>query len=213
MPRTHPYHPARNQRLDPELYACADRVYFITIRAQLGPPPFVRASLNRAVLAILREEQQLQNCAVFTYCLMPDHLHFLASPRQDGISIPTFAERFKGKATNRSWAAGWRGKLWQQRYYDHMVRREEDLRAIAEYILANPVRKGLASDIGAWPWVGGDESVAVVVSEAPTGRPRGASLRWSGIAKHPRLPVVAAGVRQRTTMVAATGLEPVTKGL
>jgi len=57
----------------------------------------------------------------------------------------TFTHQFKGKATNLSCDFGWQGKLWQPRYYDHIVRSDENLLAIAEYTLANPVRKGLAA--------------------------------------------------------------------
>jgi putative transposase len=49
---------------------------------------------------------------------------------------------------------GRQGKLWQPRYFDHIVRAEEDLRAIAEYILNNPVRKGLVERAENWPWSG-----------------------------------------------------------
>jgi putative transposase len=154
MPWNKPYHPPRNQRLDPELYTLANRVYFITIRAYLHHSPFIRDDLNQLILDTLREEQERQNCAVFTYCLMPDHLHFLVSPRQNGISVLTFTDQYKGKATNRSWTVGWRGKLWQPRYYDHIIRAEEDLRAIAEYILYNPVRQNLVVRAEEWLWSG-----------------------------------------------------------
>jgi putative transposase len=154
MPWDKPYHPPRNQRLDPELYALAGYIYFMTIRAYRNQSPFSRPNLNQLVLDILREEQERQNCTVYTYCLMPDHLHFLVSPRQDGISVLKFTDQYKGKATNSSWTAGWHGKLWQPRYYDHIVRAEEDLRAIAEYILDNPVRKELIAYADDWPWSG-----------------------------------------------------------
>jgi len=154
MPWTKPNRPPRNQRLDAVLYTYADHVYFMTIRAYQKQSPFVRDDLNRVVLDILREEQERQNCTVYTYCLMPDHLHFLLSPREDGISVLTFTNRYKGKATNRSWTVGWQGKLWQPRYYDHIVRHEESLRTIAEYILDNPVRQGLVECAEDWPWSG-----------------------------------------------------------
>ena len=149
-----PYHPPRNQRLAPELYTHASRVYFMTIRAYKNQSPFTRDELNQLVLDALRKEQERQNCAVFTYCLMPDHLHFLVSPRRNGISVLTFTDQYKGKTTNRSWSVGWQGKLWQPRYYDHIVRAEENLRAIAEYILENPVRRALVEHVEDWPWGG-----------------------------------------------------------
>ena len=154
MPWDKPYRPSSNQRLDPELYKDTGRVTFITIRAHKGQSPFVRDDLSRLTLDTLQAEQERQHCAVFTYCLMPDHLHFLVSPRQDGISVLTFTDQFKGKATNRSWTSGWSDKLWQPRYYDHVVRTDEDLRAIAEYVLNNPVRQGLAEHTQDWLWSG-----------------------------------------------------------
>jgi len=154
MPWTKPYRPPQNQRLDAELYAQAGRICFITICAYLDRAPFVRADLNQLILDTLREEQERQDCAVYTYCLMPDHLHFLASPRRDGVSILTFTDQFKGKTTNRSWKIGWKGKLWQPRYYDHIVRDDESLLAIAEYLLDNPVRKSLVAEREDWPWSG-----------------------------------------------------------
>ncbi|MHC1744576.1 MAG: transposase [Syntrophobacteraceae bacterium] len=143
-----------NRRLAADLYVCPNRVSFMTIRAFNHQTPFVEAGLNQLVLDVLREEQERQNCAVFTYCLMPDHLHFLVSPLAEGISVLRFAEGFKGKATNRSWKLGWRGKLWQPRFYDHIVRAQEDLCGIAQYILDNPVRRGLSARPEAWPWSG-----------------------------------------------------------
>lgn len=154
MPWDKPYHPPKNQRLDPELYTHANRVYFMTVRAYLNQLPFVHSNLNQLVLVVLREEQKRQNCIVFTYCLMPDHLHFLVSPGCNGISALTFTDQYKGKATNASWTVKWRGRLWQPRYFDHIVRAEEDLHAISEYILNNPVRKGLVENREDWQWSG-----------------------------------------------------------
>ena len=66
----------------------------------------------------------------------------------------TFTDRFKGKSTNQSWSAGWTGHLRQPRFYDHFVRGEESLAAIARYILENPVRRGLVARVEDWPWGG-----------------------------------------------------------
>jgi len=154
MNRDKPYRPPRNQRLAPELYAQAGRVCFITVRAYMRQSPFGPDRLNQMIIDALAEEEERQNCAVFTYCLMPDHLHFLVSPRQDGVSVLTFTDRFKGRTTSASWQLGWRNKLWQPRYYDHIVRTEESLQAIAAYILNNPVRKNLVLQPELWPWSG-----------------------------------------------------------
>ena len=154
MPWSKPYYPSKNRRLDPAVYQRAGQICFITICAYRDQRPFQSDALNQMILGTLREEQDRLACDVYTFCLMPDHLHYLICPREDGRSIHTFTERFKGKTTNLSWKVGWCGKLWQPRYYDHVVRAEEDLRAIAEYILNNPVRKDLAACSDQWQWSG-----------------------------------------------------------
>ena len=153
MSNTRPYRPAPgNQRLDPELYQQANRVVFITICAYSHSLPFTSERLNHVIIETLRSEQTRLGCLVHTYCLMPNHLHFLASPAQDGQSVLRFTDQFKGKTTRFSWQLGRQGKLWQPRYYDHIVRSHESLLAIAEYILYNPVRKALIGRAEDWPW-------------------------------------------------------------
>ena len=154
MPWTKPYHPSRNRRLDPALYTSSGHVCFFTLRSYQHTSPFLQSSLATLVLNTLREEQTRQMCRVFAYCLMPDHLHFLVSPEHNGLSVLSFVNQYKGKTTNASWQVGWRGKLWQPRSYDHIVREEEDLRVIAQYILDNPVRAGLAERVEEWLWCG-----------------------------------------------------------
>ena len=149
-----PYEPARNKRLDPELYCRAGKVCFITIRAYRRQAPFIRDEFNRMILDLLRQEADKRDYALFTYCLMPDHLHYLISPKRDGISVLSFTDQYKGKSTNSSWKIGWRGKLWQPRSFDHVVSDEEDLLAIDKYMRENPVRKELVDTPDKWPWAG-----------------------------------------------------------
>lgn len=47
---------------------------------------------------------------------------------------------------------GRQGALWQRAYHDHALRSEESLREVARYIIANPLRAGLAHRIGDYPF-------------------------------------------------------------
>jgi REP element-mobilizing transposase RayT len=85
---------------------------------------------------------------------MPDHLHLIAAPRIDGCSVLTFVDRFKAVTTRASWRFNLRGKLWQPRSYDHVLRSDEDLERVCEYVLANPVRAGFADGGDGYPWCG-----------------------------------------------------------
>jgi len=76
---------------------------------------------------------------------MPNHLHLLLAPVEKGLSVSRFIGGFKSKTTRLSWGIGISGKLWQDRFYDRILRKQEDLKTIGQYILDNPVRKGLVS--------------------------------------------------------------------
>ena len=154
MPWEKPYRPAHNQRLDGALYRDPGHAVFVTIRAYGSASPFVRPALCRMVVGTLAEEAVRQSYSIFVYCLMPNHLHYVVRPFHELASILSFTNRFKGKTTNQSWKLGWEGKLWQPRFYDHIVRAEESLHAISQYILANPVRKGFVDQPEDWPWSG-----------------------------------------------------------
>jgi REP element-mobilizing transposase RayT len=61
-------------------------------------------------------------------------------------------QRIKGHSAisiNRVFAN--QGQLWQKGFHDRAIRKEEDLQAIARYVVANPLRAGLVDKIGDYP--------------------------------------------------------------
>jgi len=63
------------------------------------------------------------------------------------LGLPDVVHRFKTMTTRRytdgAKQLGWepfRGRLWQRNYYEHIIRNEESLNRIREYIFTNPVR-------------------------------------------------------------------------
>jgi hypothetical protein len=84
---------------------------------------------------------------------MPDHLHLLINPSQE-TSIVDFVRDFKGRSTRLAWQHGHRGKIWQARFYDHFLRKDEDIETVVHYILNNPVRAEIVSDWRAYPFCG-----------------------------------------------------------
>jgi len=66
-----------------------------------------------------------------------------------GISVLGLEFGFKAPPCGRGsllWKEGYIGKVWQRSFYDHALGCEEDLIKVAEYIVYNPVRKGLVKD-------------------------------------------------------------------
>jgi len=43
------------------------------------------------------------------------------------------------------------GSVWQRSYFDRCLRKEEDVKGVSRYIVANPLRAGLVKEIGDYP--------------------------------------------------------------
>ncbi len=80
---------------------------------------------------------------------MPDHVHALLVPH-DGANIVDFVQSVKSRSSH-TFSARTGGRLWQRGFYDHILRREEDVATVARYIVENPVRAGLVDDAAAYP--------------------------------------------------------------
>ena len=156
-------HPASRPQPRPEFphhrlqgfnYADSDHAYFVTICAADRATPFKRTDMAQTVVDSLMWLRQHRGVSIYAYCLMPDHLHLLLQLPARSAPLGTIVGSMKSFTTHESWKLGRRGTLWQERFYDHIVRKSEDGERIALYILENPVRKGLVVDADEWKWSG-----------------------------------------------------------
>ncbi len=136
-------------------YSNSDYVYFITMCARHLSSPFLSRGLAQEILKSLLSLRDEGKIFLYCYCLMPDHLHVVLSPRpscgrESSEDVSKILGDFKSYTTRLSWKHGIKGKLWQRSFYDHVGRKEEDLTAICDYIIANPVRKGLVGNPEDW---------------------------------------------------------------
>ena len=89
--------------------------------------------------------------AVLAYVFMPDHLHLLlhgCTDDADFTGMMTLLRQRTAIAFSR--LAGER--LWQDGYFERVLRKDEDTLSVANYILQNPVRAGLAEASGAYAY-------------------------------------------------------------
>jgi REP element-mobilizing transposase RayT len=95
---------------------------------------------RKLVRELIRLEQE-RRAATLCYVVMPDHLHWLMTLNQG--TLADVMRLLKGRTAHAIGEA-----VWQPNYFDHAVRTEEDIRAMARYIVANPLRTGLVERIG-----------------------------------------------------------------
>jgi REP element-mobilizing transposase RayT len=77
---------------------------------------------------------------------MPDHLHWLFILRRG--TLEDLMHAVKGLSAKRICREeGVSPPVWQPAFHDHALRNEEDLRSIARYVVANPLRAGLVQSV------------------------------------------------------------------
>ncbi|MFQ5863546.1 MAG: transposase [Candidatus Brocadiales bacterium] len=129
------------------------RPYFVTLCTKDGRH-ILHGRLAKNIVSCLKELRVSHDFKLYAYCVMPDHAHLLLSPGDSGLSLSKIVQMFKSITTRRCKADGAKNLLWQTYFYDHVVRKEENLDSVAKYILENPIRKGMVKDWQKYPFCG-----------------------------------------------------------
>lgn len=159
-------------RLAPEVYE-GPRAFSVTISTNGRRKAFRNRKAVSLCLTVLEQTAAKEGMEVLVYCFMPDHLHLLLEAKE-GASLIRFMKAFKQISAYR-YGRMFGEPLWQKGYYEHVLRKEEDMLEVAEYIMQNPIRAGLVSSIEEYPSWGG---TLVVGLRNPGGRPEGRPYIW-----------------------------------
>jgi putative transposase len=102
-------------------------------------------------LSIAAEEFAAAGVEVWAYCLMPNHVHLVATPATaDGLAEAVGAThlRYTRRINRRE---GWTGFLWQGRFASFPMDEPHLMRCV-RYVGLNPVRSGLVARALDWRW-------------------------------------------------------------
>lgn len=129
-----------------------DQIYLITVATQRRLPLFREWQVGRHPVMKLRHSDITDLTRSLAGVAMPDHLHWLMQLTGD-TPLGAVIKRFKGRSALRINQGAWTrtGPVWQAAYHDHALPREEDIKAVARYFIANPLRAGLVTSIGDYP--------------------------------------------------------------
>lgn len=126
------------------------RIYSLTSVVKGRNPLLKDFKLARLVVEQLRMAEQEQAARSLAWVVMPDHFHWLVQLEKD--SLAPLMQRVKSRSSSAiNKVSGRVGPLWQAGFHDRAIRHEEDLEAIARYIVMNPVRSGLVTRVGDYP--------------------------------------------------------------
>ena len=109
-----------------------------------GRPDLRLSRYGKIAEQAFRRVEELYGVSFDVYVIMPNHVHCICrigERRATARVAPTLGRivgAYKSIVANGCQKAGWSGALWQRSYHEHVIRDEADLRAIWEYIDANP---------------------------------------------------------------------------
>lgn len=131
-------------------YSETGQIYLLTTVVTNRQPIFSDFTVARSCIRILAKQDESQRTTTLAFVLMPDHLHWLIILKSG--TLGGLLHRFKGASARMiNQHQGGHGKVWQAGYHDRALRQDEDVRAVARYVISNPQRSGLVNRIWTYP--------------------------------------------------------------
>ena len=127
------------------------RVYLITASTFDRARIFSEWRYARSAVQAFLKPSLLKNSRVMTWVLMPDHVHWLLQLGDDA-ELSRLVGAMKSSSARAVRRAGCQSRVWAPAFHDHAVRGEDDILALARYVVANPLRAGLVRRVGEYPF-------------------------------------------------------------
>ncbi|WP_150306110.1 REP-associated tyrosine transposase [Pseudomonas saliphila] len=137
-PNPHSQSLRKGRRSEPGHY------YLVTAVTLNRQPIFKDLESARLLIRILREASLRNQAQTWAFVVMPDHFHWLLQLEETSLSETI-------RRVKRVASAQLGKRVWQDGFHDRAVRGEENLKAMARYVIANPVRAGLVETVGDYP--------------------------------------------------------------
>lgn len=113
-----------------------DTYYFITV-VTLNRKPILTKNID-----IFWNSWKSQK--LFAWVILPDHFHAILWIKEQSISKVLHC--FKIRCYHERARRIGKGKIWQNRFWDHIIRDQDDMNRHLDYIHYNPVKHGLVDD-------------------------------------------------------------------
>ncbi len=121
--------------------------YFLTLVCKDRQPLFAHDQNVRLLKTAMRHVKVRHTFTIDAVCVLPDHLHLM-------LSLPENDADFSGRIRLiKHYVSIHLGSSpWQSRFWEHLIRDEQDWHRHLDYIHYNPVKHGLVSAPADWRW-------------------------------------------------------------
>jgi len=137
--------------------------FFFTVVTEGRRPVFVSDDVVEVLRCAFRSVRKSRPFQIDAMVVMPDHLHCIWTLPPDDADFAIRWRLIKTSFTRHcppalhsvsspARAAKGEQALWQRRYWEHLLRDENDYALHVDYIHYNPVKHGLATSAIDWPY-------------------------------------------------------------
>lgn len=128
-----------------------DIPHHITQRGNRRQSVFFSNNDKTEYMSFLKEEAAKNKVLIWAWCLMDNHVHFIAVPSTEESLARTFGDTHKRYTRMINFREKWRGYLWQGRFSSFPMD-EPYLFSAVRYIERNPVEAGMVNRAEDYPW-------------------------------------------------------------
>jgi REP element-mobilizing transposase RayT len=126
-------------------------VHFVTLVTEGRRRHFLDVEIAAPVCGCIADAATWPQAHPIAWVLMPDHWHGLVRLEPD-TSVAACVATFKLRTARAAAVAGLAGELWSASFHQRVLRRDAELLGMARYLVANPVRAGLAARARDYPY-------------------------------------------------------------
>ncbi|MET4617476.1 putative transposase [Stenotrophomonas sp. 2619] len=132
-------------------FSCQGHCYVVTTVTARRQRLFAVAANADEMIRWMQASDREGRTRSMAWVVMPDHVHWMFTLRSTTLATVVRTTKSRAaKAINQR--NGTHGAIWQPGYYDQLQRDERQWLTEADYILSNPVRAGLATAVGEYPF-------------------------------------------------------------
>ncbi|MBF0381099.1 MAG: transposase [Magnetococcales bacterium] len=125
--------------------------HLITQRGNRRQQTFFSDEDYQIYLTLMSEWCGRKNVDIWAYCLMPNHVHLIATPSDETGLRLGIGEAHRRYTRHINFSQQCRGHLWQERFASFPMD-EKHLLAAARYVELNPVRAGIVDKAEDYLW-------------------------------------------------------------
>jgi len=129
--------------------------YFFTVVTYKRQPLLLNISSVNLFLHCINGVKKKYPFEINAYAILPDHIHTIWTLPENDSDYSNRWRLIKGNFTkslpqSKQINSNGEKNIWQSRFWEHLIRSQEDYNKHCDYIHYNPVKHGLVESVDEW---------------------------------------------------------------